>query len=317
MVPYLDCPHPDDSGITLEYYDSLSKIRFLEDKTTVRLHQHDYYEMVLILRGSCRHFYRDTYIPLMPGDLFLIPPHKPHSYWFHESIAMYNCQFYSRILEYEPEQFISDIEYTALQQKTPLHKRFEDIQAIWADSKDRLPQDYVGSINSQGIIHLDRSEQNYIFRLMEELLKEQEDQKFGFARIKKMLLDTMLIQIKRVQMNQFEHMERSLNWQTEMIDTILNQIENDIAADYDFNAIAENQQISISYFRILFKNNTGLSPLEYLNRVRVLRALELLQTTQEPISAIAEQVGIHDPNYFARIFKKLIGYPPSYFKSIQ
>ena len=42
MVPYLDCPHPDQSGITLEYYDDLSKIRFLEDRTSVRLHRHDF-----------------------------------------------------------------------------------------------------------------------------------------------------------------------------------------------------------------------------------------------------------------------------------
>lgn len=78
----------------------------------------------------------------------------------------------------------------------------------------------------------------------------------------------------------------------------------------------QKKGISISYFRILFKNHTGLSPLEYLNRVRNLRALELLQTTREPIAEIAEEVGIHAPNDFARIFKKLIGYPPSYFKSI-
>lgn len=67
---------------------------------------------------------------------------------------------------------------------------------------------------------------------------------------------------------------------------------------------------------MIFKSHTGLSPLEYLNRVRILRALELLQTTHHSIADIAEQVGIHDPNYFTRIFKKLIGYPPSYFKSI-
>ena len=316
MVPYLDCPHPDGSGITLEYYDTLQSIRFLEDGKAVSLHQHDFYEMVLILRGSCRHFYRSTYIPLIPGDLFLIPPDQPHSYRFHDSIALCNCQFYRQILECDSAQFVSDIEYTALQQKTPLCKRFEAMQAVWADAAKQHPPGYVGNINSQGIIHLDRSEQNYILGLLEQIKAEQEGRKFGFERIKKMLLETMLIQIKRVQMNQFEHMERSLSWQTEMVDAILNQIENDLAADYDFNEIARKQGVSISYFRILFKNNTGLSPLEYLSRVRVLRALELLQTTQGTVSEIAEQVGIHDPNYFARMFKKLIGYPPSYFKSI-
>lgn len=317
MVPYLDCPHPDQSGITLEKYESLSQIRFLEeDAAAVRLHQHVFYEMVLILRGSCRHFYRANYIPLIPGDLFLIPPDQPHSYRFHDSIAMCNCQFYRDILEQEPEQFVADIEYTALQKKTPSFKRFQDIQAVWADSDNRIPLDHVGNINSQGIIHLSRTEQNYISGLFDQILLEQDEQKFGFERMKKTLLETILIQLKRVQMNQFEHMEPSQSWQAEMVDTILNQIERDITAEYDFNRIAKKQGISISYFRMIFKNRTGLSPVEYVNRVRVLQALQLFQTTQDSVADVAEQVGIHDPNYFARIFKKLIGFPPSYFKSI-
>lgn len=316
MIPYLDCPHPDDSGITLEYYDNLQSIRFLEDGKTVSIHQHDFYEMALILRGSCRHFYRGTYTPLIPGDLFLIPPDQPHSYRFHDSIALCNCQFYRRILDHESERFVSDIEYTALRQRTPLHERFEAMQAVWEDAENWHPPGYIGNINSQGILHLDRAEQDYILGLLDQIKAEQEQRKFGFERIKKMLLETMLIQIKRVQMNQFEHMERSLSWQAEMVGAVLNQIESDLSAEYDFSAIAQKQGISISYFRILFKSNTGLSPLEYLSRVRVLRALELLQTTQSTVAEIAEQVGIHDPNYFARMFKKLIGYPPSYFKSI-
>ena len=85
------------------------------------------------------------------------------------------------------------IEYTALQQKTPLRKRFEDIQAVWADDDNRLPLGHVGNINSQGIIHLGRAEQNYIFDLLEQIRGEQEEQRFGFERIKKMLLETVLI----------------------------------------------------------------------------------------------------------------------------
>lgn len=241
MVPYLDCPHPDQSGITLEYYEDLSKIRFWEDRTSVRLHRHDFYEMVLVLRGSCQHFYRDTYIPLMPGDLLLVPPDRPHAYRFHESISMCNCQFYPQALEHESKQFIADIEYTDLQQKTPPRKRFEDIRAVWADAGNRLPPGHIGNINGQGIIHFGLAEQNYIFGILEQILGEQENQKFGFERIKKMLLETVLIQIKRVQMDQFENMERSYSWQTEMIDAILNRIETNLSDEYDFNAIAEKR----------------------------------------------------------------------------
>ena len=57
-----------------------------------------------------------------------------------------------------------------------------------------------------------------------------------------MLLETVLIQIKRVQMDQFENMERSYSWQTEMIDAILNRIETNLSDEYDFNAIAEKKE---------------------------------------------------------------------------
>ncbi len=233
MIPYLEWLNPDQSGITLEKYETLSQIRFIKGRT-IQPHQHEFYEMVLILRGSCRHFYRENYIPLIPGDLFLIPPHQPHAYCFCDTIEMCNCQFCREILDYESEQFISDIEYTALQKKTPARKRFQDIQAVWMDSDNRIPLKHVGNINSQGIIHLNRTEQNYIFSFFEQIFKEQSEQKFGFERMKRNLLETVLIQIKRIQMSQFEFMEHSPSWQTEMIDAVLNQIEQDIAMEYDF-----------------------------------------------------------------------------------
>lgn len=62
----------------------------------------------------------------------------------------------------------SDIEYTALQQKTPLCKRCEAMQAVWKDAAKRHMPGYVGNINSQGSIHLDRVEQNYILGLLEQ-----------------------------------------------------------------------------------------------------------------------------------------------------
>ena len=59
-----------------------------------------------------------------------------------------------------------------------------------------------------------------------------------------------------------------------------------------------------------------MPPTDYLNRVRILRALELLQTSDAPVAAIGRKVGIYDANYFSRLFKKVTGYPPRSFKSI-
>lgn len=313
MIPYLDCPHPDDSGITLEFFNSLSDIPYLKPNHSVPIHQHLFYEMVLILRGSCTHYYRGSHIPLIPGDLFLVPPDQPHSYQFQENISLCNCQFHRHALSSTPESFVSDIEYTALQQKTSSHKRLKDLEAFQEDYKS-ISLRNTGNINSQGIIHLNHTDREMLDSKFKNILKEQHEKKYGYLKIKQMLLEHVLIQIKRVQMNQFENIDRSVTWQDEMVDFVLNMIEQNIALDFDFNEIANDQNISISYFRSIFKNITGLSPVDYLNRVRIVKALELLQTSKDSISEIAEKVGIYDQNYFSRLFKKIIGYPPRYFK---
>jgi YesN/AraC family two-component response regulator len=45
----------------------------------------------------------------------------------------------------------------------------------------------------------------------------------------------------------------------------------------------------------------------------VLKAFELLRDYNCSISDVAAHVGIYDANYFTRLFKKFIGYPPSHF----
>ncbi|MBQ8145062.1 MAG: AraC family transcriptional regulator [Butyricicoccus sp.] len=313
-IPYLECPHPDETHIALEYYEGVDSIRFLEEDHSVALHQHDFYEMVLILRGTCQHFYRGSYIPLIPGDLFLIPPNRPHSYRFQENITICNCQFYPDILTPELEQIVADIEYVALQEKTSARKRMQDMKT-YRQSGEKISLRYVGDINSQGIIHLGQTERQAIFGELQDMLEEQRSQKFGFSRVKQMLLEHMLIQIKRVQMAQFESRTPEPTWKDEMVDAVLGMIESDLSLSYDFNKIAKSQNITTSYFRSIFKSITGLSPIEYLNRVRILRALDLLQTTELPITEIALKVGFNDPNYFSRLFKRILGYSPRHFRT--
>ena len=101
-----------------------------------------------------------------------------------------------------------------------------------------------------------------------------------------------------------------------MVDQILHQIDENVAGAFDFNAFAHSQGITATYFRAVFKGIVGMPPVDYLNHVRVLKALALLQTTDLTISETAAQVGIYDANYFSRLFKKVTGYPPRYFKSI-
>lgn len=67
MIPYLNCLTPDDSGITVELFNNISQIPYLDEKKQVPIHQHKFYEMVFIQSGSCRHFYKNETTPLILG----------------------------------------------------------------------------------------------------------------------------------------------------------------------------------------------------------------------------------------------------------
>lgn len=80
---------------------------------------------------------------------------------------------------------------------------------------------------------------------------------------------------------------------------------SDVASHFHFNA---------TYLSSLFSahNDEGFS--EYLNRVRIDKAAELLITTDLPISDISLKVGYSDHSYFTKVFKKLKGQSPSQYR---
>jgi AraC-like DNA-binding protein len=81
-------------------------------------------------------------------------------------------------------------------------------------------------------------------------------------------------------------------------------------------ALAAIANLSASHFCNVFKRITGFAPVEYLLHMRIQRACELLDTTDEPIKHIASEIGFSDPLYFSRVFTKVHGMSPSAYRSV-
>jgi AraC-like DNA-binding protein len=65
------------------------------------------------------------------------------------------------------------------------------------------------------------------------------------------------------------------------------------------------------YFFRAFRTVTGMSPHEYIQHVRMNRALSLLAIGGLPVNDVARQCGYDDPAYFSRVFTHRVGRPPS------
>ena len=74
-------------------------------------------------------------------------------------------------------------------------------------------------------------------------------------------------------------------------------------------------QLNPVYLSHLFKKIKKVNFSEYLNEVRLLKAMELLKGTTMRISEIAQSVGYNDARYFATLFKKKTGMSPNEYRN--
>jgi two-component system response regulator YesN len=79
--------------------------------------------------------------------------------------------------------------------------------------------------------------------------------------------------------------------------------------------VAAMQNLSPSHFSSVFHEEVGETFRDYLSKLRINRAKELLRTTNMKCSEIAHLCGYRDPHYFSTVFKKKSGVTPQQFRS--
>ena len=103
--------------------------------------------------------------------------------------------------------------------------------------------------------------------------------------------------------------------QVDMVNKARLLIRESLESDFTIQQIAEELGVSYSNFRKLFKEYTGLSPATYQQELRLLRAKELLTTTEYSIKEIAYRLNFESPDYFSAKFKMKMGCKPSELRS--
>jgi len=88
-------------------------------------------------------------------------------------------------------------------------------------------------------------------------------------------------------------------------------IEKNFATLLNIDDISEHTGLSKYHLSRKFKSFTGYSPLNYLNKYRIEQAIHLLQHTSKSIKEISADVGIIDPNYFCKVFRRTTGISPN------
>lgn len=94
----------------------------------------------------------------------------------------------------------------------------------------------------------------------------------------------------------------------------IDYIQEHYSEPVTLNEVAENIYVSTFYISRMFKKELGKSFVDYLNDVRIEKAKELLKDIKYKTYEVAEIVGISDPHYFSKLFKKYSGMTPSEYR---
>ncbi len=101
----------------------------------------------------------------------------------------------------------------------------------------------------------------------------------------------------------------------ERLGKVWSRVEADLAADWSAPRLAELAHCSPEHLRRLCLRELGRAPMQHVTHVRVQRAAELLQKTDDKLALIAAAVGYRDAFVFSKLFKKWIGCAPSVYRA--
>ncbi len=88
-----------------------------------------------------------------------------------------------------------------------------------------------------------------------------------------------------------------------------------LAESISIETLAELAELSPFHFSRVFKQATGMTPLQFVTRERMLQAQRLIRETSWSLIEIALEVGYTSPSHFAQVFRRIVGVTPTEFRN--
>lgn len=126
----------------------------------------------------------------------------------------------------------------------------------------------------------------------------------------------LLIRILQSQHLQRVSNEYAVNSNNSRLHFVLHYIQEHLTEKIAVDTLCKKAYLSRNIFFKWFKEQFGITPLEYINKERIKLAKQLLANNSYSISQVSMQCGFNDTNYFVRLFKNTEGITPGAYQLI-
>ncbi len=148
-----------------------------------------------------------------------------------------------------------------------------------------------------------------INRFFTEIYSEHRSRKLGSEDLITYLLQSILIHVIRISTEPNQPVQISA-----ISEKVREFIKSNYSEDLSLNELAALVYVNPYHLSHIFKEEIGMSPIQYLIKCRIDEAKRLLEHTDLSVKEVAQRVGYPNANYFNILFKKMTGESPGKFR---
>lgn len=251
-------------------------------------HTHDFYELMLIIKGVARHYLEGVEMEVVgTGDAYVIHPGRCHSY---ES------------LEGQPIELVN-----VLFQLDRMKMDFRDLKELPGFQTLFGKNDWEGNFPH---VRLDAKDLAHALSVVADIELEMEELAPGYEFLVETKLRELIVFLSRKHSLVLEPKGAHFLKLSELVI----YMEQNLKENLRFEQLAELANMSSTSLRRAFQHSFSCSPMGYLQKLRIQKAMLLLASPDLSITEIAYKVGYNDSSYFARVFKRETGESPKVFR---
>lgn len=255
-------------------------------------HWHNYLEIAFVKKGKGVYYVENRTYEMNEGDIVVINNIEPH---YMEVLPPVNMVM--PVVMFEPQLVWSSENQFDYQYMEPFFERSSNFNNK-IDSKSEIGQK--------------------IFELLSEIEDEFVNKTIGY----KLMIKAKLLHIITYLIRHYQDNSKSIESITskskrlEKLENVFDFISKNYSQRVKLDTLADLAYMSPNYFSTFFKQSTGFTPIEYLNKIRIAKSIELLRQSDFTITQIALECGFNNLANFNKIFKGLTETTPSQIRKV-
>lgn len=259
-----------------------SKQKMLKESS---YHEHDFTELTYILSGKAKYLVEGKVCEVEAGDIIICNPGVKHS-----NIIV-----------------------------NPKEPTVEFFAGFTGFHFKNMPPNSIILPDGSHILRTTSESKQEIAKHCYEMIAENESNQVGkYFMLKAHLMQILLLMIRDISVVE-DTAQKGCNFESYnksyAVKKIINYLNENYENKISLDQIAHNMYLSPVYISKIFKEETGESPINYLIKIRLEKARDILLTSESgSIKSIANRVGYDDVYHFSKLFKKYYGISPLYYK---